>query len=546
MLDYRAKISYNQCNTVYNTIHSISFCETSHEDKQEKAMSKDLCGSTNTITKLLRHTAEKYGNKPCIKYIKDDEVISVSYKNFFLHSTAVASYIKEKHPERCHVAIIGKTDYEFLVSLNAVFISGNVAVPLADDRRIEETAALLNDSDAQMLLYNAGVGAQLDELKQNCPQLNTFVDMGDKALFAKLFADAENQPLPSPEHEQPEECAAIIYTSGTSGASKGAMLTSHALVSNVFYREMSFEGEHVALNVLPLHHIFCFSCDYLKNLKDGVTLCLNGDISNITQNLLRFEPTFIRLVPMMVETLVRRMRIIKRNNPDLSPTEAAHRVFGRRLRNIIASGASLNASMASELEEAGITIRQGYGMTETGPRIAVPDGKTCAASGGRVISICDVRIKDGEIQVKSPSLMTGYYKKPEETAEVFTEDGWFRTGDMGRLTEDRELFITGRLKNIIVLSNGENVSPEEIEKKFAHIPLVKEILVFAHKDRIAADIYPDAEYAEKSGITDIEGEISRIVEEINAQDIDAREIAVINIQDSPLPKTPTGKIIRHK
>ncbi|MBQ2759772.1 MAG: AMP-binding protein [Clostridia bacterium] len=508
-------------------------------------MLESLNGNINTIGKLLRLTAEKYGSKPCIKYLRNEEVVEVSYKDFFVNSFKAALYLKSKISERKHIAVIGKTSYEFLIYLNAVYISGNVAVVLSDDRKMEDTVSLLKDSDSEVLLYGSSIRNHLDFIQKECPMSFT-LDMEDENLFADICSKEYPTREFEKDFENPEDCASIIYTSGTSGVSKGAMLSSNAIVSNVFYREMSFEGEHVALNVLPLHHIFSFSCDYLKNLKDGVTICLNGDISNINSNLLLFEPSFIRLVPMMVETLVRRMRIIKKNSPELSPREAAERVFGKNLRNIIASGAKLNAVMAKELEEAGITIRQGYGMTETGPRISVPDGKTCADSGGRVISICNVRIENGEIQVQSPSLMMGYYKKSEETAKVFTQDGWFRTGDIGYMTPDRELFITGRLKNIIVLSNGENVSPEEIEKNFSSEQLIKEILVFEEKGKIAADIYPDYDYAKKNGITDIDSAVNSIVDKINSQDIDAREIARIHIKTEPLPKTSTGKIIREK
>ena len=508
-------------------------------------MLESLNGNINTIGKLLRHAAEQYGNKPCIRYLRNNEIIEASYKDFFTHSFKAALYLRSKISERKHIAVTGKTSYEFLVYLNAVYISGNVAVVLSDERKIEDTVSLLKDSDSEVLLYGSTIRNHMNLIQSKCP-ISFTLDMEDKALFADICNTEYPEEDFENDFENPEDCASIIYTSGTSGVSKGAMLSSNAIVSNVFYREMSFEGEHVALNVRPLHHIFSFSCDYLKNLKDGVTICLNGDISNINSNLLLFEPSFIRLVPMMVETLVRRMRIVKKTNPELNPREAAEKVFGRKLKNIIASGAKLNSVMAQELEEAGITIRQGYGMTETGPRISVPDGKTCADSGGRVISICDVRIENGEIQVKSPSLMMGYYKKEEETAKVFTEDGWFRTGDIGYLTDDRELFITGRLKNVIVLSNGENVSPEEIERNFSAEQLIKEILVYEEKGKIAADIYPDYDYASKNDITDIETAVSSIVDKINALDIDAREIAKIYITDNPLPKTSTGKIIRKK
>ena len=185
-----------------------------------------------------------------------------------------------------------------------------------------------------------------------------------------------------------------------------------------------------------------------------------------------------------------------------------------------------------------------YGMTETGPRISVPDGKTVCESGGRVISICQIRLQNGEIQVKSPSLMSGYYKNPEETAAVFTEDGWFKTGDIGELTADNELFIRGRIKNLIILSNGENVSPEEIEKKYADVRIVKEIVVYGEGDLIAAEIYPDHEYAATTGISDVEGAVREAVDRVNLESESTREIGKIVIRNTPFERTASGKIIR--
>ena len=292
--------------------------------------------------------------------------------------------------------------------------------------------------------------------------------------------------------------------------------------------------------------IFSFSCDYLKNLKDGVCICLNSSLAALNEELLLFRPTVLRLVPTVADSLLRRVRILRKREPSLSPRAAAERVFGSGIRNIIVSGASYSAANDREFAEMGITVRQGYGMTETGPRIAVPDGRTCAASGGRIISICQVRLQNGEIQVKSPSLMTGYYKREEETRAMFTEDGWLRTGDLGRITPDNELFIIGRLKNVIILGNGENVSPEEVESAYFTEPLVAEIEVFEADGKIAAEIWPDEAYARSAGITDIEAAVRALVERKNKENIAAREIDCVFLRKEPLPKTETGKIKRRK
>lgn len=501
-----------------------------------------------TIRDLLSYTAQLYGDKPCIKYVDgNDEVVVKSYRDMNEDSRSVCRYIRSLSANRMHIALVGKTNYEYITCMNGIFISGNVAVPLAYDYSTDATAEMLNDSDTEILFYDESFADRVEETLALCPKIKTSINLSQGDFFEKIYkefnSESANKDLDRVEID-PDECTVIIYTSGTTGNRKGAMLSSRAIISNVYYKELSYEGDNVALNVLPMYHIFCFSCDYLKNLKDGVTVCLNGDIANVGANLLRFEPTVVRMVPMVIEGLMRKIRIIRKKEPDLTPREAAERVFGRRLRNIISSGAYISPHVAMRFEEMGINLRQGYGMTETGPRISVPDGKTCGASVGRIISTCNIRIKDGEIQVSSPSLMMGYYKRPEETEKVFTEDGWLKTGDMGRISEDRELFITGRLKNVIILSNGENVSPEEIEKKYIDEHLIKEIVVYGENNCITAEIFPDMDYAKRKGIENVEETVKAIVDRVNAADNAAREVDKVKVRFEPFPRTATGKIIR--
>lgn len=509
-------------------------------------MAEDITGGINTMGRLMKYTAQTFEDKAAIKYIIDDKLYVKSYRKFYEDSLSVSAYIKGICSDRMHIALIAKTNYEFLTAFNAAMMSGNVAVPFAPDIPVEEAVTLLDDCDASFVITDFNSFKSEEEIFALCPKVKYVLSLADKEKFAGIYErKGIDEKYLDTFDNNPDACTAIIYTSGTTGTRKGAMLSSYALMSNIFYKELNFEGDHVALCVLPLHHIFCFSCDYLKNLKDGVTICLNLDKTKIFNDFVTFEPSVVRLVPMIFDAMCRRVRMLRKKQPELSPREAAEKVFGRRLHTVIISGAAFSPESENEFIEMGLEVRQGYGMTETGPRISVPDGKTCIQSGGRVISICDIRIVDGEIQVKSPSLMSGYYKKPKETAAVFTDDGYLKTGDLGRLTEDRELFITGRLKNVIILSNGENVSPEEIEKKYVIYPLIKEIVVYEDNGSIAAKIYPDYEYAEKKGI-DVKKAIDELVARENAKDIAAREIDKVEILKEPMPRTSTGKIIRKR
>lgn len=496
---------------------------------------EDICGiGTPTVGGLLDYAAERYGSSPCIRWLDADDIRTKSYTELREDSLSAARVIYSlTGGKRRHIAITGKTSYTFLNFLNGIFLCGSVAVPFADGTPREEAAGLLAQADCEAVICDQSTVRNAEDAVRDTGKQLTVINVDDLPFTDALIN------LPEPD---PEECALIMFTSGTTGKKKGVMLSSKALISNVFFKEMSFEGGHVALNVLPMHHIFCFSCDYLKNLKDGVTICLAGDPSQLYKSFLTFEPTVVRLVPMMTEGLLKKIRIMKKRDPELTPREAGERVFGRRLQSIISSGARLDPEKAAQFEEMGVTVRQGYGMTETGPRIAVPDGRTDAASAGAIISICEARIRDGELQIKSPSLMTGYYKDPEETEKVFTHDGWFRTGDTAVITEDRILYITGRVKNLIILSNGENVSPEEIEKRLLASPLVREVMVYAEKDRILAELYPDPD--SESPVT--EEQLRHVIEEYNAGAASEKEIARFTVRNTPFEKTSSGKIIRKK
>ena len=326
------------------------------------------------------------------------------------------------------------------------------------------------------------------------------------------------------------------------------MLSSSNLIANITYTEFEHERNEVLLSVLPMHHIFCFTSDYFKSLLEGFTVCLNGELSNIGKNLAIFQPTTMRLVPMICETLIRKVNILHKRFPQLTPRETAEKVFGKNINWIACGGAYVAPSLIDEYGKYGILLRQGYGMTETSPKITTGDnGNNHKYSSGKLMkSIFDTRIVDGEIQVKGKSVMMGYYKMPEETAAAFTEDGYLKTGDLGRISDDGEhLYVTGRIKNLIILSNGENVSPEEIEMKFADEKVIKEIVVSGENDRIVAEVFPDTEFAAIMGIEDIEAYLNEKIKEANIGEKTEREIASLRIRETPFPKTSSNKIKRN-
>ena len=504
-----------------------------------------------TIRELLDAAPAKHGDRTFIRYLRDDTVVEKKFSEVRGDSLAFCRRLRDRLPEKTHIAIISKSCYEYIVCMTGIIVSGNVAVPIAPDAPVEEIAAIVNDADVTAVLFEPEFADRLDALTALCPAVRHTLNLGSAADFERIYSDyGEDSPCAGLSDVQmdPTACSLIIYTSGTTGDKKGVMLSSNALVGNMMFKPYSdiVNRRDVILSVLPLYHIFCFVTDYLGPLKNGNELCLNGSMRDLFRNLLIFKPNQMRVVPMLAGALLARIRAAQAKHPELSPKEAAALVTGGNLDMMLSGGAYLDPALCRAFDELGIFLRQGYGMSESGCKITVPDFDTAIDCVGRVMDIVDVRIREGEVQVDTPCRMIGYYKRPEETAAMFTEDGWLKTGDIGRLTEDRQLFITGRLKNLIILSNGENVSPEGIENRYKTSPLVEEVLVYAENDVITAEVYPNAENAEKAGVTDVKAALEALTDKLNATAQSTHTVAKLIVRDSPLPKTATGKLIRRR
>ena len=469
--------------------------------------------ATPSVRQLLCASAEKYGEEIFIKFVRNGAVEERSYVRVKTDSEAVCRWIRSISKDGMHVAVVSKTNYEYITCITGILMSGSVVVPFAPDISAKEASELFDRADIDMVLYDSTFSENVGEVMANCPKIKHAVDLSDENFFAGIYekysAASEYAPLSDYEVD-PDKCAVIIFTSGTTGVKKGVMLSTNALVGNIMYKEYIniFSERTSTLSVLPMHHIYCFSGDYLKNLCDGVQVCLNGNLSDIVPNLERFEPNAMRVVPMIAQHLLQRIKITAAKNPDITPAEAAKIVLGKNLNWIVSGGAYLDPLLVEEYDKLGIMLRQGYGMTEVGCRISVPDRGVSTESVGRVINICDVRT------------------------------------DIGYVTEDRQLFITGRVKNLIILSSGENVSPEAIEKKFKKLNIVDEVVVYGENDRIVAEIYPDFEHAKQEGIEDIPAEIERRMDEINAGAKTSHFVSELRFRDEPFEKTSSGKIKR--
>ncbi|MBQ8783019.1 MAG: AMP-binding protein [Clostridia bacterium] len=500
-----------------------------------------------TVKDLVNYSADKYGDNVFCRFLRDDEMYTKSFKEFREDCLAVSRYIKTKKEDKMHIAFIGKTNYEYIACLTGMIFSGNVVVPFAPDISIDEACTLFRDADIEMLFCEEEFIPTAEEICNRYDGIRKIVSLGDwhwfENIFKKYSSDSEFAPLSDIEID-PYGCSLIIYTSGTTGERKGVMLSNNNLAANSSYDAYKADDGDVTLSLLPMHHVFCYACDVLKSLYDGNEVCLNGALINLYKNLLIFEPTNARIVPLLCKAILTRIKISERKHPELTPREAAELVVGKRLRKLIAGSAFLSSSIIDGFERYGITARQGYGMSECSPRITTSDfSERHKYSNGALIGVDDVRTVEGEIQVKGPSVMLGYYKKPERTAEAFTEDGYLHTGDLGYI-EDKHIYLVGRKKNLIILSNGENISPEEIENKFIDDGIIKEIIVYAEDDSIVAEIYPDELVVDGMNFDDVRDQIDKIVDRVNSDIKTDRQISTFKIREKPFERTSTGKIKR--
>ena len=379
--------------------------------------------------------------------------------------------------------------------------------------------------------------------KEHCPKLKHVVLMqqeehSDAALsLPQLLAEHQTAFDFEP---QPDQLCTIMFTSGTTGKSKGVMLTHRNLAENAGSINMDLPERMVLLSVLPIHHAYCLCLDVLKAISLGSIICINDSLLRVMKNIQLFKPEMILMVPLMIETIAKKLE----DNTLLPPKLVKNAVFGKQLTKISSGGAYLDPSYIDLFEKYGITILQGYGMTECSPVISTTRPWNINKKAvGQLIDNCEAKTVDGELWVRGSSVMQGYYKMPEETAATL-EDGWLKTGDLGYVDEEGFVYLTGRKKNLIITKNGENVSPEELENKLGVERLIQEVLVRENKSVIEAEIFPDYEYAKKKHIKDVRAALQEIIDQYNLQAPPHKKIYSLIVRETEFEKTPSKKIKR--
>ncbi len=498
----------------------------------------------STIREILADAERRFGKEDAVRYkVKKDTVESKTYSQLKKDSESFSCALDSLGEKGDHIAVIGATSYFWLLSYFGIVNSGRVAVPLDAGLPAEEICELTDRADVSVLVADEMRRDVIDMVKSRCPKLKYVISMqkeesgGEVLSLGRLLEEHEGTYDFIPEADS---LCTIMYTSGTTGKSKGVMLTNRNMAENATCLDMKFPERTVLMTVLPIHHAYCLSMDILKGISLGSVICINDSLLRVAKNIKLFQPDMILMVPLMIETIAKKLE----ESAWLPPAIVKAKVFGKQFHTICSGGAYLNPAYIDLFARYGITIQQGYGMTECAPVISTNlSWNIRKDSVGQLMPNCEAKTVEEELWVRGSSVMKGYYKMPEETAQAL-EDGWLKTGDLGYVDADGFVYLTGRKKNLIITKNGENVSPEELENKLSEQRLVQEVLVREKEGVIEAEIFPDYEYAKKKKISDIRKSLQEIIDAYNQQAAAYKRIYGLKIRETEFEKTPSKKIKR--
>lgn len=555
----------------------------------------------HNFRKLLEQSEALYGNSPAFK-VKNQigQILDISYTRFKSDVEALGTAILDLGLDGCKIAVAGANSYKWCTSYLAVGSGVGVVVPTDKELPFDDILSILTVSESKAIIFDERFGEKLLEHRDRLPKGLILISMdsskdedgilsydlllnngyrligtGDSAYFDK---DVEGNKL-----------TVLLFTSGTTGMSKAVMLSADNICSDV-RSIMGFvkinKGERI-LSLLPIHHTYECSVTFLCCIYGGVTICFCDGLRYITKNLEEYSPNILIVVPLILERFYN--RIIKAIEKEkggaakialgsaIAKVAGAVKIdvsdlffgkikkaFGGSIRLIISGAAGIDSDVIKNMNRFGIRTFQGYGLTECSPIIICNSDKDNKYDSiGKPIPYVEAKIDNpdengvGEICVKGPMVMLGYYKDPEATRATFDPDGWFHTGDLGSVDKDGHYYIRGRCKSVIVTQNGKNVYPEELESLLLREAAVKECIVTGAEDErgntiVFARIFPDltaigAAHGNRS-ITEkeISKAVSDAVKAINSQVVSYKAIRRFEIVDKEFEKTTTSKIKRNQ
>lgn len=553
----------------------------------------------HSIYEHLKVAKNDFAENTLFRFERKGVDYELTYNEFFNYVCAMTRGMIKLGLAGKKVMVIGETSLEWLATYFAAIFAGGIAIPVDVALSKEQLSEFAKMSGAEAIAYSNTWADHVEEHLDEFEGINTFIRLIDDRFDHTSAREYElerfmrasqivhtgnvNFELNIPEQD-PHKLSILLFTSGTTGSSKMVMLNQSNVASmlNGAYKILYLlKPEDVLLSVLPVHHTYELNCGILGPMLYGASICINDSIRHVTKNMKKYKPTCMVVVPLYVETFyssimknVRKQGIEKTFNTALKISTVAGKVridlhkqlfgkvleaFGGRLNKLVCGGAALRPELVDIFKAMGIHISQGYGITECSPLISViPFDVYNPKSCGVLIDSMQLFIDKenptdefGEIVVKGPNVMMGYYKNEQATREVLMPDGWFHTGDYGYIDKNNYVYITGRKKNIIVLQDGKNVFPEEIEEYLGSIPHIKESVVVGRaKDNdlaITALIYPDFEYTDSIGLKTKEEVYNAIREQVNATNrklVGYKRIVAIEFMETEFEKTPSRKIKR--
>lgn len=467
------------------------------------------------------------------------------------------------------ICIIAENSYEWIVAYYATLIGGNITVPMDIKLSDEDIVDQIVRCGCEGIVYSKKTAHFIDSLKANPDNpVQSYFYIPDFPELKKAGKEAYNNgdTRVTDAKVGPDDLAAIVYTSGTTGKSKGVMLSHFNVTSIVITGCCINNGSH-AMGFLPLNHTFCWVSALFTNFIVAEWGYINDSLKDLGGDMKKYHPQNFAAVPLVVEAMydriwrtARKTGMEKKLRKGIKISNALMKVgidkrreifktiidnLGGELEFIFCGGAFVEPRLEKGMYDFGVQILTGYGLTECSPAV------TCNSmfdfkfgSVGKPFACNQIKIAYpdeegvGEIYVKGDNVMQGYYNDPEATAEVFDGE-WLKTGDYGWIDEDGFLFFRGRKKNLIVLSNGKNVSPEELEDKLKGIEFVQEVLVYQEDDRITAEFFlNEAEYPDARD--NLKAEVKKVNDALPA----FKRVTKTKIRDEEFPKTTTLKIVR--
>ncbi|MBR5538997.1 MAG: AMP-binding protein [Clostridia bacterium] len=548
-----------------------------------------------TMRELVEFLDTEYKNDTAYTFRvnpHDTEVQKRSFGRLAYEVRCIGNALAERGIcEGAHCALIGKLTYGWVRAYLALLSVGAVLVPLDPEWTAHDLSDTVNKAECKYLFCSDEVFENKAAEIAAATDAKTVITV-DNAVselsLDTLFLEGEQQRNDgSYAYESarisPDALSLLVFTSGTTGQGKGVMLSQTAILSDITVVALRIikTGKRT-VGVLPPHHTFGSTVNILGNLLLGVDMYISSGIRYLPRELKEHKPEHLIVVPLYLETFYRRILAgIKDSGKEkvfyaiTKVTDGLAKVgidmkkallksvrssFGGELKFVISGGAPLSSEIADTFKSLGIDILNGYGITECAPLLSVNLNRyQKAGSVGMPIPNVKIKIKDpnedgeGEICAKGPNVMLGYFKDEEATKAVIDEDGYFCTGDIGKLDDEGWIYITGRAKNLIILSNGKNVYPEEIETELSAVPGVIDVVVYEGISRrggehnaIVAEIYPDYDFLKKNNVEDKQEYFRKYITEFNRSAVAYKKISVLKVRETEFPKNTLRKITRFK